>query len=303
MVLKIRAIGVFIKSKIYNPLQLRKSLIDIKDILIIEDDVFYDFFELPKSQRSDFTSSQKDLDSFQVVKFCHNFDINYNHLVSGDINLFDLKFLKNPEFLPEKYCSTPFSKRRTSLNSLIFFEKKFGSEKIIRILRDMNLTLGHFKDPDMPINILFPNDLYSKLKEIGLTGLDFYHMGLLSSKVNKSSPFAKELLECTNQKDLFERFINTVLLKYFDQNFHYRIHKLNDFQCVLRAYQNEEVLEGLKLKTLCTLETDLVKAGGFASTPHYIDQPICDVKLTKCLAKGDAFSEFTINFSEFESFL
>jgi hypothetical protein len=233
-----------------------------------------------------------------------HFGLDYNQLIEGQIDFKKISHgSHNSEaFLPEKYARAAFGRRRTTMTSLDFVEQKSGWETRHEILHHLDTDDRLFNDPLAPINIQFISDaLIFLAQHKSYNYNDFYQMGAYSLKGNQNTILSETFSRLSHPHEIYDLLFGD-MLKYYEQNCHYRALKLTDTFCLAEVKSDTHVADALGVKHLGNVPICGLKAGWMASSVGYLNLPFAKVKKVACVHHGDPSCLYEVNFEEAASY-
>lgn len=238
------------------------------------------------------------LSAHSALKLSARANVSFEKLLQGDI---DLKVLTqigqgNLQAMPDRYTKMAKSRKRTSINILEFLERFHGRAARDRVLRNFQVSEGVFESPDEWINVLFLSDMCEYLGRSGYSPEQLYCMGSYSVVTNFDSELGRQYRRlAANAQDVYRRF-EEALIRFYDENFWYRLVKSTPHFCLIEAEPNSDVEDELKLRKIGNPAYCVTKAGAFASFTGYLGLPFAKVKEISCIHRGDRACRYLINY-------
>lgn len=226
--------------------------------------------------------------------------LSVDSVYAGNIDFRSLRlhFRGKRDYLPERYQCAAFSRRRTSVYLLDYIERFHGWRARDAILRRFQLTEELLSDPDGSINIRFLTDLCKYLRETGVPDHEFVRMGSYSVITNRNTPLGKLFASFRHPYVAYERLFSGLIGQYYDENFQYRLLRMNSSECLMEARQNQDVASALGLKALGSRQTCDARLGAMLSLPGYLSLPYSKARKLACQHEGDSTCRYFVDFSE-----
>ncbi len=242
---------------------------------------------------------KKTLSADKIFSLAGRLDLSFDRVMSGKIDYQALTehFWGNKNYLPEYYQKSAFSKRRTTLFILNYIEQNYGWRERLSILHHFQLNEAIFAKPDEMINFQFGSDLCSYLYRYKLGAREMANVGVQSFLSANSEQVKKELSDCESVGEIYERMCSSLIQKYFEKNFSYRVVKMSDSHCTVAAKPNPELAEVMENATIINPAISIARTGIAAAYPMILGLPSAEVKLSACLHQGDKETRYEIDFS------
>jgi len=203
-------------------------------------------------------------------------------------------FYGNMSYLQTKYSIGASGRKRTIINILDYIEKTKGKLEKLRILRRFQMSPYQFLDPDELINNNFIVDLFDQLLRDGYGLEDIVKMGEYSYDSIKGTDFGKKLEKQRNKKEVLE-YIFVQAIDAFDNNFDYKIKRLNSAQCLLEVRQNEQVAAAMGKKKIGSFPLSISKIGVMSTFARHIGQKDFKVELVRSAYNGQPCCEYLLD--------
>ena len=208
---------------------------------------------------------------------------------------FKQKGSSDQDGLNEFYTENGHNKKRSVINILNYIEANESIEDKFLILRDFQMKLSDFDNPDEIINNRFIVELLDRLFKRGYSLKEIMAMGEFSYECNKDGVLAESLGRLSSSRELLEYFFDVAVKKY-DTNYKYCITKLTDEYCEVDLYQNTDVLDAMKTEKLGSPLVSLMKSGVIKTLPKFIGMDDFDVKIGKSIHAGDDHCSYVIHY-------
>lgn len=285
-----------------NRNKLRILLCDLRDALDYSDPEWADYLGLSSSQYRKFRDGSWDLPVNALYSLSKNAKLDLKALLEGEINLSQLArenaLKKASDFrLPDKYATSAFSKRLSSINILDCVEEFFGWRLRFQALKRLGISEAAFLDPNKRINIQFLADLCRVLKESGMNEKSITALGAHSVITYMDTPIGKQLARYKTLPSVYEKLFEDLIGKYLERNFFYRLLSLSDTECVIEGRPNAELQEAFHTEKVGNQYFCMTKVGVASSVPGYLGLPFSKVKETKCIHRGDPACWFHVDYS------
>lgn len=254
---------------------------------------------LPDYARKYLVSRCGELPLFSLLSAVRRLDLSIESVLVKP-NSLDFTALKehvkgNQTYIPERYTSAAFSKKRSFVNSLNYIEKFRGYPTRNVVLRKLQIKEAALFDPDAPISINSMIDMYPHLRACGMQDAQIYHSGLYTMATSKNSPVGKALSKHKKTRDAYEHFFNELTVG-IEKNCHYSLSKLEDDYMVVDSISRVDAAEAMKVKHIGSADGCLVRAGVMGGVPALIGNPFVTVVETKCVHRGDSICRFEARF-------
>lgn len=268
-----------------------------KNLLSIDEKTFSEVLDTHQKNVADYLDGKKILSAKQLFSISSFFNTPIERILDGtvDFEVLRKQFVTKEYKLPDEYLIGANGRQRTVINIFNYVLRHFGERELEVILKQFQLSLDYFNDPEELINNKFLVELLDKLQAIGYAEHDFRNMGEESYEVNKTSFLAGLMSTAVSKKELIEN-VFTDYIKYYDSNFHYKIQKLTDTEAIVNFHQDKDVAEALKTKKLGSMNANIMKLGVLKSLPRYIDETDFDVTIPKSIHLGDSHCAFHISY-------
>ncbi len=195
----------------------------------------------------------------------------------------------------EYYTKNGHNKKRSVINILNYIEKHGSIEDKFLILRDFQMKLSDFDNPDETINNRFIVELLDRLFKRGYSLKEIMAMGEFSYECNKDGELGQSLNRLRSPKELLA-YMFEVSVKKYDTNYQYKINKLTDELCEVELHQNPDVLDAMKVDKLGSPLVSLMKSGVIKTLPSFLGMDDFDVKIGKSIHAGDEHCSYLIQY-------
>lgn len=198
----------------------------------------------------------------------------------------------NLTYLPEKYQRAANSSRRSALYMLNYINRRFGWQHRLSILRKLQLNESVLKNPDDKNNIFLSIDICNSVLKTG-SAQDVVEMGRNFSTFAQTHSFASSFKQARNSSEAYEIMFTGILEKYVENNYIWKIKKLNNETCVLSGSPNPDVKSEIGTQIINPAMCHL-RHGFISSIPSFIAQPVANVKKISCLCHGNISCDYLI---------
>lgn len=275
------------------------NLNTIQGALTLSDQRMSQMLGISENDLSESKNKQLPLSVTSVIKFASECNMNFSELFDDgiDVDSVQARYKHSETYIPERYATAAYSKRRTCINVLAYSDLIFGPELKKSLLRKFKVSENIFLHPDENINILFLSDICKELKKMGVDEQTLFSMGTFSAVTNYSGPVGQLARSIGNAKEIYEKFF-THYMHFFDRNSDYTLTSLKDGVARVRVEFTEELKEGLRSEKIANSGFCTVRAGVGCSFPMYLGLPIAQLTKTKCIHQGDDYCLHDFDFSE-----
>lgn len=282
-----------IQRKIHGFIRKAQSLLDVRDADLAE------VLGVRAQEVQGLLHGRNFLSVGQLFSVLSFFNIPMDRVLNDEVDFKLLHQHFNPLNLelPEHYQVGANGRKRSVINILKYIERHFGARELEIVLKQFQLSTGHFNDPEDRINNRFLVDLLNKLEELGYGHEHFINMGEESFDANRDNELGKLQAQARNTRELIERTFNE-LICFYDTNYHYKIERLTDTEAQISFKQDSMVAEALKAKRLGSLNADIMKMGVVKSLPRYISSADLEVTIAKSVHLGDDHSAYHIAYDK-----
>jgi len=242
----------------------------------------------------------KDISANRIFSLAERLNLGFDTIMSGQIDYQALHqhFSGNKTYLPERYQKAALSRRRTTLFILNYIEKNYGWRERLSILHHFQLNEAIFANPDEPISFQFASDLCEFLYRYKLGEAGLAQIGVESFLSANTVQVKQELADCSSVGEIYERMCSTLIHKYFERNFIYRVVKMDHERCTVSATPNSQLIEMLGSKSIVgNPATAIVRRGIAAAYPAILGLPTASVHQSACVYQGDREIRYEIDFS------
>lgn len=254
--------------------------------------------ELSKRTYQEFLTGRRGLSEASIESLARHLELDPSDILSGNVNFqaVSARLGDGEKTLPEAYSVAAFGRRRTTITSFDFIEKKLGWRTRAEILRRFKINETVLTDFMAPINMQFMTDVADYLKKRhGVGERTFFEMGAHSAVGNRHTLIAEVLSAARSPAEAYEILFGG-LIKFFEQNTRYSIASLDADGCTIDVVSYKYVAEALGVRHLGSREICSLKGGFLASIPLYIGRPLADVTETKCVHRGDELCRYEVLF-------
>ncbi len=262
--------------------------------------IFSDYLKITEKSYTENSTLRKAPPLEALFNILEVFSLSFDSVIEGKINYKALSehYHGNKSYIPERYTTAAFSKKRTSIHMLDFLENVFSWKTRLKVLRHFQIPESCFYCPDEMINIFFLSDLCEYLKVENFSEQTLFLMGQHSVISNLNSEFGKFLSTFGSPQDLHERIFTDLINQYYDKNHLYNLMDLKKNSCTIEALCNPKVTDLLKVRNLGNHDVCIARAGGFSSLTGYLGLPYSKVNEMTCVHKGDPSCKFEIDYSD-----
>lgn len=289
-----------------SPLSMRKvypwiTLDKIKHTLGWSDKDLADSLELTETRYRSLQQKGVIPSVHSIGSLSKRVGLSFDAIMLGQIDYKILKDRANGHLmsLPERFevgAASAFSKRRTSINLLLFIENVYGWEVKKSILDHFQITDAAFQNPEENISFQFPTDLSEFMVRRGYPKSIFKRMGAYSSIVNRNTPLGQKISSFSTAIALHEGMFGDVIGKFYEKNCVYKIIKLDERECWVEATPSEELKEALKTNLPGNPHVCMIRGGSFASMTQYLGSSLSEVHESECIHRGDSRCLYKIQY-------
>jgi hypothetical protein len=280
--------------KIWDVIERISTTLDLKDSELA------DLLLLTRRELLKHRESKKDLPMNKLFNLSERLNVGFDLIVTGKIDYQAMAhhFFGDNEYLPEKYSNCKLGRRSSSIMILDFIENNFGWKERQSILRHFQLNEAIFANPNDPISFSFNTELIDYIVKYKIDKSYLPLIGTQSFLKYNPAAVKKELVGCADVGEIYERFCDHIIGKYFEKNFQYKIEKMNKDGCIVIATPNRELIENLKTDTPGTSLTSLYRLGIASIYPSIIGLPQATAKQTASIYDGDPYIRYEINYEK-----
>ncbi len=268
--------------------------------LNLKDSEFADMLLLTQHELLKFREHKKDLPFIKLFNLSERLNISFDSIITGKIDYQALAqhYFGNLTYLPEKYSNCKLGRRRSSVMILNFIETNFGWKERLSVLRRFQLNEAIFAKPDEPISFDFNSELLDYLVKYKIDKNFLPKIGIQSFLKTYPLAVKNELNGCTDVGEIYERFCDQIIEKYFEKNFQYKIEKMRHDSCIVIATPNQDLIETLKNNTPGSSITSLYRLGVASIYPGIIGLPQATARQTASIYDGAPYIRYEINYEK-----
>lgn len=222
-----------------------------------------------------------------IFLLCDHLHVSFGTLVEGRIDYPTLvaHFVGKRDYLPEKYTSQAFTKKRVVLNILNHIEWIFGAEVRTVALRDLQLSEAAFVDLDETVNLRLTVDLIEWVRKNYKSNSMIEDMGkeILITKPNQK--MVSELQESRNVRELFEFFFSGAISTYLEKNVQWKLDRIRGNEVLVTGTASDEIF-ALGKRYVSSPPTFLYRKGILSAVPRFLNLPDADVTVKKDFREG-----------------
>jgi hypothetical protein len=251
--------------------------------------VWSEILNISEQDYADFRSGRKQVSILSLSQLAQHLELTLESLMSGNIDFKILVARQKGDViqLPDRYRVAARSRKRASVNLLNATEEFFGWQARVFSLRHLQVTEAAFLDLDEAINVRFNTDLCDYLhRNYGGTH-HFYDMGAYSVITNYNTPVGKLMAQNTRLEDLYQFFVEEMLVNHWERNFKYELTRLTPTSCRIESYPNQDVAHEMGVRNPGSPFLCQTKVGVTACVPGYLSLPFANVRETACVHRGD----------------
>ncbi len=244
-------------------------------------DILRDMLQITAKEMEKAHLARKDLEAEKIFALAERLNIGFNCIVTGKIDYQALTqhYQGNNEFLPDRYHQMAFSRRRNTLHALNYVEEVYGWQERLLILRNFQMNEAVFANPDAPISLHFNMDLFEYLNRFKFGDEDMTRLTVHSFMSLDWTAVQNELADCSYAWEIYDRMCGSLLEKYVEKNYDYRILKMDETSCTVEAKPKDSLCDLLGSKTVGNHAVDLVRCGNGSAFPLLLGLPAATSKL------------------------
>jgi hypothetical protein len=234
-----------------------------------------------------------------LENLARHFDCTLEQIQSGHIDFRSIQNQNDEGFweMPEQYTKATFGRRRTTITSFEFLERKFGWRLRFETLKRLGMSELALENEFAPVSMRFITDVCSHLATRQFKPRDFYEMGLYSYVGNRKTLLGDAFQQFSTAREVLEHMWID-LLPLYEQNCHYRFLRLTDTEAHLQVTSDPHVAAEMGVVHLGNKHICSLKAGMMASAPCYIGLDEAVVHETACVHSGDDACLFEIHYDD-----
>lgn len=232
-----------------------------------------------------------------AMHLCERLNISFDRLIEGKLDFAALTkhYFGESSYVPERYLSGAFGKRRIAIDYISRVESALGWKNRVQLMRHLQLTEDFCASPDEQVNLELTSEILNWVSSefSDETLIKDMGVGVIANQVK--GPIGIALSSTRNLKELYEMLIGEVLGRYWEKNYLWNVHSVNSNTICVRGIPNPEVFgfvseSSVKNYTMCILRTGIMGA-----IPMFLGYGATTARKTACVAKGDSFCEFELD--------
>jgi hypothetical protein len=259
---------------------------------------WFDILSIKPSHYNAFVQGQKTLPEASLMSLANFLKVKPHELRTGtlDFRALAVRYGTGERILPEKYSIAAFGKRRTTITSFDYLEKRFGWRLRMDVLRAFRMNESILSDFTASINQQFITDVSNYLGTWHkLKASDFYLMGLDAVHGNKDTMIGHILSYAKTTAEAYQILLEDLML-FFEKNTKYSFLKLTEDYCIIEGTSYPYIAEAIGVENLGNAHICHLKRGFFASIPMYLQLEPAEVIETHCVHRGDATCKYEVYF-------
>lgn len=257
---------------------------------------WFDLLGVPWLEYLHFRSGQRALPDSALDKVAARFSLPIHHLVTGQIDFSQIETrLAGDLRLPEIYTKAAHGRRRTSITSVEYLEKRHGWRLRLDAVRKLGVNEGVLRDPFAPISMKFITDLCEGLRRRQFGHEDFVAMGAYGYDGNKNTVVGRMFSQMRSPAELYEFFFGESL-KLFEQNCSYTITRMDQDGLTLEVLSDPHVAAEAGVRHLGSASVCSLKVGFIGALTRYLGLGTAEMHETCCVHKGDEVCRFELKF-------
>lgn len=260
--------------------------------------VWKSILELTDREIMKINELKADLPKKSLQRVADHFRISDRALEAGNIDFGEIaiKHSKTSK-LPERYSIGAFGRRRATIASLNYIEKRSGWRARRDVFRRFKLSEAMFASPMETINIGLITDVARYMQRRHQYGAqDLFAMGANLYESDQNSIVAHVLSQYVDPASLYERFFAD-LMKFFELNCTYTIVEIDDEHCVFDVRSRPDVAEALRVRHLGNHELCFARTGMYACMTKHMGAECAVGRELACVHLGAAACRYEIRYS------
>jgi hypothetical protein len=279
---------------------LWKNLEHIRDHLLLDDEHFAIFLEIPYIEYIKSKNKQLFLSLPCLFEFSEKLNLHFEDLLSPEFKLNSKVINNNREMaLSARYSIATYSKTRPILNIINYVEIHRGTRAKINLLRKFQLTEEFLLDQNNNVNILLISDIVNYLQRVyQFKANDFLAMGQRTPFMSNNKMLSEQLLQFKTINETYDFFVEECSAK-FDKNYKYRILNNTNNQIIIEATPEKSVLDELKIEAghFGNENACLSRMGVISSVPWVKYQNFSAIKKIQSIYSGGMSNIYSIDTS------
>lgn len=269
---------------------ISEQLERLRMTLEMNDEKWAEILDMSVDDYAEIRGNRKSISIIALARVADHLQLTLDGIMNNriDYRIVAARQSGNVHLLPERYQVGARSRQRSSLNLLNATEEFLGWRARSMVMRHLQVTEATFANPDALINLRFNTDLCEYINRNYSGSHLFYHMGAYSVISNMNSPFAKIMSQMKTLPDLYQFYVEEMVVKHWEQNFDYRIANMTATTCRIEGKPNTDVAALLGIQNPGSHLVCQTKLGVTASVPGYLGLPFANVRETSCVHLGDA---------------
>ena len=273
------------------------SILRLKSTLSLSEKVISDVMKISSSELHDLVAKKRKIRIDEIARLADHFQFSIRALLDDKIDYECIRqhYLKNTEYLSEKYVFEARSKKRLLKTVTDYLDRHFHwsiKEELLDYFQIKNIAKS---DPDAPMSVYLFEDSLAYLKKRGLSDANIYNIGRMSIETSKDTVFHKVLTAFSTPEEMFACYFEE-MVSFIERNNSYTITKLNPFFCEVESREIQDLLDSHKVDHIAGINRCVYRAGALAAVSQYIGYPESTVTETQCAHRGDAVCRFLIQF-------
>jgi hypothetical protein len=291
-------------TRLVSSLTSKKALIISEQLerlrvtLGMDDHQWAQILDVSTDDYADIRKNMKSVSIIALARVADHLQLTLDGIMNNriDYSIVAARQNGNVHLLPERYQVGARSRQRSSLNLLNATEEFLGWRARAMVMRHLQVTEATFSNPDDLINLRFNTDLCEYINKNYSGSHLFYHMGAYSVISNMNSPFAKIMSQMKSLPDLYQFYVEEMVVKHWEQNYNYRITNMTATSCRIESTPNNDVAAVLGVRNPGSHLVCQTKLGVSASVPGYLGLPFANARETSCVHLGDSSCVQEIDF-------
>lgn len=230
-----------------------------------------------------------------LENLARHFKLNEEDLLAGRVDFLEVEkrqYKKIPT-LPDFYLQAAHGRRRTTMTSVEYIEKKFGWRLKTDMLDHFGVSEVALQDAFASTSIQLITDMCTYLQQRHLRLEDFFQMGRYSYEGNRNTIVGTLFSEMETVEEVYKMFCKTIA--FFENNSFYNYEQTSPSTGSLILKSIPDVASELGATHVGSEPVCYVKGGVYSSLPAYLGLKDALVTHVRCEHRGDDACEYHID--------
>jgi hypothetical protein len=239
-----------------------------------------------------------DVSELTLERVARFFELEPTSFLDEKINFREISIRHSAQKdLPDRYMVAAFGRRRATITSLDYIERKSGWRVRRDVFRHFGVNELMFSNPMAPISISFISQLSEHMSRSYAYGNhELYEMGTNLYMGSRSALIESVFSSCRNPAEIYARFFGD-MMKFYEFNCYYDILKMSEDHCIFEVRSRPEVAAALGVRHLGNRKLCSLKSGIASSMTAYLGMPFAQIRELSCVHAGDSSCRFELRYS------